>query len=430
MLLIGLMLAVFVASCGEDEEDGDVGINASEEVVILTGTIDQDMTLTSDKQYLLRGGVFVGVDGGKSAILTIEPGTIIFGESASKGMLVVNRGSKIIAEGRLDAPIVFTSDKPVGSRNRGDWGGLIINGRAPINTGEEAYGEGGTGYYGGNDPNDDSGVLRYVRVEFAGREISPDNELNGIAFQAVGSRTVVDYVQVHMNKDDGIEMFGGTVNLRHCLVTGIADDNFDWTDGWQGKAQFLVCQQYGDDGDNGFEADNNGEDNMATPVSNPTIYNFTLIGVPGSEKSDTGMLLREGTKAQIYNGIIMGFQESGLDVDHQATFDNAAAGDLVVDHCIFYDNKPENFHDDDDEGANFDENDFATRSNSGNLEAGQSPVVDPYNLRSPDFRSQGVALSHSPKVPSYEGFFEPVDFIGGVGPNNDWTIGWTTSDPN
>ncbi len=427
-VVMGLLLAVFVVGCGEDDEETPDEVVKNGDVVILTGVIEEDLTLTSDKQYLLRGGVFIGTGEGKNATLTIEAGTTIYGESSTKGMLVIARGSKIIAEGNPGVPIVFTSDKPVGSRNRGDWGGLIINGQAPINTGDEAYGEGGTGYYGGSNPGDNSGILKYVRVEFAGREISPDNELNGIAFQAVGSGTLVDYVQVHMNADDGIEMFGGNVNIKHCLVTGISDDNFDWTDGWQGKAQFLVCQQYGDEGDQGIEADNNGEDNIAAPVSNPTIYNFTLIGAPGSEKSDIGILLREGTKASIYNGIVMGFQESGLDVDHQATFDNEAAGELIVDNCIFYDNKPENFKDDDDKGLTFNETDFGKSRN--NLEASQSPVADPYNLVSPDFRSQSPALSHPAKTPPIDGFFEPVNFIGGVDPNNDWTIGWTISDRN
>ena len=140
---------------------------------------------------------------------------------------------------------------------------------------------GDTGEYGGTDPEDSSGILRYVRVEFAGIEFSPDNELNGIAFQGVGSGTVVDYVQVHFNQDDGIEFFGGTVNAKHLYCTGIRDDSFDWTDGWTGKGQFWVAQQRGDDADNGFEADNNGDDNEANPRSNPTIYNVTLVGGSG-----------------------------------------------------------------------------------------------------------------------------------------------------
>lgn len=432
-LFSAILLAIFLISCSEDEETTDKDKKDGQgEVVVLSGTITKDMKLTKDKKYLLRGGVFVGAGTGDSVTLTIEPGTVIYGESATKGMLVINRGSKIIAEGTAKEPIVFTSDKPVGSRSRGDWGGLIINGRAPLNKGKEAYGEGGTGYYGGDNPNDSSGVLKYVRVEFAGREISPDNELNGIAFQGVGSGTIVDYVQVHMNADDGIEMFGGTVNIKHAVITGVADDGFDWTDGWSGKAQFIIVQKYGDDGDNGFEGDNSAANNLATPISNPTIANFTLIGAPGGARPGNGMLLREGTKAKIYNGIIMGWEKTGLDIDHQATFDNAKKGDLIVDHCIFFENKPDNFVDDVEDKNKpdlvFNEREFATKTMKNNLEAKSAPVSDAYNKTAPNFKSTGEALSHPAKTMS-DGFFEPANFIGAVGPT-DWTLGWITTAPN
>ena len=160
--------------------------------------------LSETYEYLLRGAVFVK----NGAILTIEPGVKIYGEQATNGTLIIAQGSKIMAEGTASAPIVMSSDAFEGSRARGQWGGLIINGSAPTNQGV-TFGEGDTGAFGGNDPTDSSGVLRYVRVEYAGIEFSPDNELNGIAFQGVGSGTVVDHVQVHMNQDDGVEMFGG-----------------------------------------------------------------------------------------------------------------------------------------------------------------------------------------------------------------------------
>ncbi len=244
LLVLGACSLV-LGGCSDDDDDDD-NVDPGDEVVVLTGTVVDNLTLTADTEYLIRGGVFIG-DGTNTTVLTIEPGTVLYGESATNGMLVINRGSRIMAEGTALAPIVMTSDKAAGSRGRSDWGGLIINGRAPLNSGDEAFGEGGTGAYGGNVPTDNSGVLKYVRVEYAGREISPDNELNGIAFQGVGSGTLVDYVQVHMGKDDGMEFFGGTVNVKHVLVTGCADDQVDWTDGWQGKGQFIAIQQDGDD---------------------------------------------------------------------------------------------------------------------------------------------------------------------------------------
>ena len=233
---------------------------------ILSGEIAADMTLTADVSYLLRGAVFVA-DG---ATLTIEAGTTIYGEGATNGALVVARGGRLVADGAPDAPIVFTSDQEVGFRARGDWGGLIINGRAPLNIpGNEAEGEGGTGAYGGDDPADDSGVLRYVRVEFAGSELSPDNELNGVAFQGVGSGTVVDSVQVHLSKDDGVEFFGGTVDARRVVCTGIGDDSFDWTEGWTGRGQFWIARQRGDDADQGIEADSNAGEQRPPAVREP-----------------------------------------------------------------------------------------------------------------------------------------------------------------
>lgn len=422
-LLLSSLIVIMIAGCGDDDET-TTGPEPGD-VIVLSGTITKDTTLTSDYEYLLRGGVFVGDDINET-VLTIEPGTKIYGESSTKGMLVIRRNSKIIAEGTASEPIVMTSDKAEGSRGRSDWGGLIINGKAPLNTGSEAYGEGGTGYYGGTDPHDNSGTLKYVRVEFAGREISPDNELNGIAFQGVGDGTTVEYVQVHMNKDDGVEFFGGTCNIKYVYLTGIADDCFDYTDGWQGKAQFIVAQQYSDDCDQGFEHDNNGENNTATPYSNPKIYNFTLIG-PGPNlsggESDYGMLLREGTKGEWYNGIVLGFGEKGLVIDHSQTWENAYNGELIVDNVIFDDTYMDAFEGDSVEA-------FASDSMSNNIVVTETVVQSPYNTTSPDFRSTGTALTHPYKTPPSDGFFEQVDFIGGVDPNNDWTQGWTTSDKN
>ncbi len=287
--ILAMTLIGGLVGCGDKDEAGTGasagGVACDGGVCVLSGVITEDLTLTADTDWLLRGGVFIGDDENPTT-LTIEAGTTVYGETSTDGMLVIRRSSRIMAEGSADAPIVFTSSKEAGTRARGDWGGLIINGRAPVNScggdyeGDycEAYGEGGTGWYGGADAGDSSGVLRYVRVEFAGTLISPENELNGIAFQGVGSGTEVDYVQVHMNADDGIEFFGGTAQVKHVLVTGVGDDMLDWTDGWQGKAQFVVLQQFADAGDNGIEADNNGDDNEASPRSNPTLSHITIIG--------------------------------------------------------------------------------------------------------------------------------------------------------
>ena len=283
---------------------------------------------------MLRGGVFVGDDENLTT-LTVEPGVTVLGEERS--FLTITRSSRLVAEGSEAAPIVFTSARAVDdAAAQSDWGGIIINGRAPINSGAEAMGEGNTGAYGGSDPTDDSGSLRYVVVAYAGFEITSKNELNAVAFQGVGSGTTVDYLHVHMGKDDGIEFFGGTVGVKHVLLSGIGDDNIDWTDGWQGKAQFVAAVQYDVDADNGIEADNSGDDNALTPISDPTLSNLTLVGIPGSSRSDLGVLLREGTRGSIYNSVVMGFGEACLSLDQDATFANAEAGTISLDGVVLH----------------------------------------------------------------------------------------------
>ena len=433
MVIFSIGIALTLVGCGED---GDVTDEPEEiveetitvdgrEVVVLTGGILEDRTLSSDYDYLLRDAVFVE-DG---ATLTIEPGVTIFGENVSNGTLIISQGGKIMADGTADAPIVMTSDAAIGSRARGQWGGLIINGRAPSNQGV-TFGEGGTGAFGGGDPNDNSGVLRYVRIEYAGIEFSPDNELNGIAFQGVGSGTVVEYVQVHMNQDDGIEMFGGTVNLKYALVTGARDDSFDWTDGWTGKGQFWVAQQYGDDADNGFENDNSNKNNEALPRSAPTISNVTLVGDPAGPESDNGMLIREGAAGMYTNFIVVGFNKVGLDVNNESSHKQAEDGGLVVKNSIFFSNgdsgdRKFNFGDEKDNDG-FDE--AAWAKGLGNKENDPN-LADAFNQSNPDFTPGPGASSMSPDIPS-DGFFDKVDFIGGVDPNNDWTKGWITSARN
>ena len=424
---VGIALA-FVG-CGSDEEETDETDETlaleetvievdGRQVVVLEGKLNADKTLSPAYDYLLRGAVFV--EGG--ATLTIEPGVKIYGEQASNGTLIIAQGSKIMADGTPDAPIVMSSDAYEGARARGQWGGLIINGNAPTNQGL-TFGEGDTGAFGGNNPADSSGVLRYVRIEYAGIEFSPDNELNGIAFQGVGSGTVIEYVQVHMNQDDGIEMFGGTVNLKYALVTGARDDSFDWTDGWTGKGQFWVAQHYGDDADNGFEVDNSSKDNEATPRSAATIYNVTLVGDPAGPESDNGMLIREGAAGTYANFIVTGFNKIGLDINNEATHAQANSGKLVVKNSIFFENGKGNFGDEKDDDG-FDEAAFASKN--GNKET-DPELAAPFNKSAPDFTPGAGAGAVSPAAPPADGFFDQVNFIGGVSPSNNWTSGWTTS---
>tara|TARA_R110001599_G_scaffold353795_2_gene597895 strand:- start:33125 stop:36613 length:3489 start_codon:yes stop_codon:yes gene_type:complete len=282
----------------------------------LSGTINADLTLTRGNYYVLDGKVLVGGDNASSAVLTVQSGTTIIGDD-DEAFLVISRGSRIVANGTDMSPIVLTAIEDIeGSADltnaRGLWGGLVINGNAPINDCPEGAaggtfectkeGEANSGLFGGADPDDNSGVLNYVVVKYAGSNVDPENQLNGIAFQGVGSATLVDYVQVHNNLDDGIEFFGGTVSAKHVVLSGNADDSLDWTDGWTGRLQFVHIQQSASAGDNGIEADNREGDENATPRSNPSIANMTIVGNAG----ERGIRLRRGTGADIWNSRVTG----------------------------------------------------------------------------------------------------------------------------
>jgi len=396
-------------------------------VRVIQGRFTQDVSLSADTYWVLRGAVFFD----EPARLTIAPGTWIIGELATRGTLVISQGAQIYAEGTAEAPIVMTSDQPIGERARGDWGGLILNGRAPINLpGGIGFGEGDTGPYGGDNPDDNSGVLKYVRVEFAGIEFSPDNELNGIGFQGVGRGTVVDHVQVIFNKDDGVEFFGGTVDAKHVVLVGNGDDNIDWTFGWQGRLQFGIIQQRGDDADNGIEADNNGNNNDLLPRSAPQIYNVTFVGDPGTAfgpESTDGMRLREGTAGIIRNAVVVGFKSEAIDVRNDSTIAQIGLGTLQVTHSIAFDNKA---------GSGGDPSQARNAAGAalwdpvGNLNSTMDPMlVDPYNQGAPIFRPMAgsPALTLAPAIPPNDGFFEIALFRGALDadPLNDWTLGWT-----
>jgi hypothetical protein len=340
---------VGVNSAGSSTPAASGPADIADNMVMVRGTITSNTTWTRDNIYVLQGPVFVGVDGGADATLTINPGTTIIGDTDPPGgergsYLVITRGSKIIADANAslgdksvppdpDSVIVFTSAKPRGSRGRGDWGGLVINGLAPINSGPEAEGEGESGLYGGTDPLDNSGIIRGVRVEFAGDRATTTDELNGIALQGVGAGTTVEFVQVHYNQDDGTEPFGGTVSQTHMVMTGIGDDSFDGTDGYRGFMQFLIAQQRADDADNGFEISNNGDQEDAAPQSTAVIANATMVGAGvdlGSGEihalggsGDIGVDFREGSNYRVFNSIMIGFGDSGFCVEDGQTANNA-----------------------------------------------------------------------------------------------------------
>ena len=290
------------------------------------------------KTYVLAGRVFMGdgTAGACAAQLTISAGTLVVSARADSGYLAILPNSTIDAQGTAASPIVFTSAEAVPAR--GDYGGIIISGNATVNCGGAGVtcnGEGDTGAYGGTDDAESSGTMRYVVIAYGGNRVNATDELNGLALQGVGSGTTIEHIHIHKSGDDGIEFFGGTVNAKWLIITGIGDDSIDWTFGWRGNLQYAVVQQHPDASDNGIEADNDGRDTGnpdGTPRSNPILSNLTMIGSPGSDSSDIGMLLRAGTGGQIWSSVVAEFNDAGLDVDDMATFTNAtaAAGNLAV----------------------------------------------------------------------------------------------------
>jgi hypothetical protein len=376
---------------------------------IVGGEQDSDITLTNETLWLIQGQLIIN-DG---ASLTIEAGTeLVGGTQGDTDTLVVKQGGKIFAEGSANNPIIMRGPD---AETRAEWGGVVINGFAPINGCAEgvdpctAQGEGNSGTYGGNDPTDNSGVLRYVVVSNAGRQFSEENELNGIAFQGVGNATTVEYVQVHLNEDDGVEFFGGTVNAKYLVLTGIGDDSLDWTQGWQGNVQYVVAKQYTDNGDQGIEADNNGDANDSLPRAKPTLANLTFVG---QSNTDIGFLLREGTGALISNAVVTGFGEFCLDIDNASTFanaDNLSIVNSVAGGC------GQTFADED--GDAFLVSDWFLNEPS-NVEG--DPMLDNY-----------IPMSGSPAfgigaVPFENAFFDNVDHAGAIRDvNSDWTKGWT-----
>jgi hypothetical protein len=399
-------------------------------VIVVTGEISGTESWVSSNYYVLRGAVFVR----EGATLNIAPGTRVIGEAGSVGTLIVLRGGRLNAIGTAAAPIVFTSDQPIGRRGRGDWGGLIINGRAPLNFGSgEAVGEGDTGVYGGNDPNDNSGTLRYVRVEFSGVEFSPDNELNGIGFQAVGRGTQLDHVQAHMSRDDAMEWFGGTVDGKYMVMSNAADDSVDWTFGWTGRLQFVVVTQRGDDADNGIEADNNEFNNNLLPRSNPQIYNITLCGDPDRSEggeSPRAANLRRGTAFTIRNFLVTGFKTVGFQISDTATSAQVDNGTSQMGAGVAW-GMPTNMH------ASV--MTYITSGRFPNVRLGEDPGVSTTacaNHEHPNFQPSSIATlaggQLAPIQPPNDGFFEAVTFIGAVppAPAPDWTAGWTAYPQN
>lgn len=386
--------------------------------------ISQDTTWTADTVYRLRYQVFVN-DG---ATLTIEPGTIIVGQGQN-AIMVVERGGKIIADGRRELPIVMSCDAAVGERFSGCWAGLVLLGRATVNVAaDEAFAEGiipaTRPAYGGDNDDDNSGILRFVRVEFAGVDFSPEIQPNAFGLHGVGRGTVVEYIQAHQGEDDGIEFFGGTVNMKYFVSEASRDDSVDTAFGWRGMAQHgLVIQDAG--GDNGFEMDNNEDGINNEPRSMPNIWNVTMVGNPAA---DLGALFRLGTGIRLHNCIFMNFGEFGIEITDDSN-GQIAAGNLIIDNCTFWNNAGGQ----QTLAGQLNTNSSAYLSTQPNVFS-----VNPWlrNVRhegNPDPRpldASPVGLIGRGATPPSNGFFDTwATWQGAFGPDLNWLLEWTFFGP-
>ena len=318
-----------------------------------TQTVSADVTTntTWSGVILLQNKIYVK----NNATLTIAPGTIIRGDKVTQGSLIVTRGAKLNAQGTVSQPIVFTSNEPVGNRNEGDWGGIVLLGLARNNQpGGVANIEGivptTDTQYGGAFDNDNSGTIKYVRIEFAGIALEPNKEINGITFGSVGSATTVDYVQVSHSGDDSFEWFGGTVNCKHIIAYRGLDDDFDTDFGYRGKVQFALSIRDKDVSDapgdsNAFECDNDAAGSTATPKTRPIFSNVTLVGpkgngtiaLPVGEKFEKAFRLRRNSAVSVLNSLVTGW-EKGLSIEGAPVVAN-----LNGDTMVFVNNILTNF---------------------------------------------------------------------------------------
>jgi hypothetical protein len=321
--LLTILIALGLFSCDRDLGGGEGPVNVPS-TTTLTGNINTTTTLTSDKVWTLKGYVYV-TDGAK---LIIQPGTTIVSDVAEKGALCIERGSQIIAEGTQSKPIVFTSGRPEGQRSPGDWGGIVILGRAKTNRSSEPIIEGGIGRpYGGTNDSDNSGVMRYVRIEYAGIAALPNSEINALTLGGVGNGTILENIQTVYANDDAFEFFGGTVNGKNLYAFATADDDFDFDFGYTGTITNGIAKrdpQFVDSGDagNGVECDNDGTGSSAQPYTHPKLFNMILVGPNTSSalaNHNLGLRFRRSTQFTMKNSIVWGWMKGGLSLESNET---------------------------------------------------------------------------------------------------------------
>ena len=480
VLLAAAFVALIATSCRKIEMDGGGSTviapptTPGVQTIVLKGRIDKDTVLREGNNYILSGIVYIV----NNATITVQPGVTVKGDytGASVATLVITRGAKIIADGTQEKPIVFTSNSPV--PRSGDWGGIVICGKAQVNTAftgtgggagileveggiNNSFGDGLAG--GGATPNnaDNSGILRYVRIEYAGYAYQPDKEINSLTMAAVGSGTVIDYVQVTYAKDDAFEWFGGTVNCKHLIAYKTQDDDFDSDNGYSGKVQFGIVLRDSTIADisrsEAFESDNDASGSINSPQTKAVFSNLTLIG-PRATLANNGNSLylaaahiRRNTGVSIYNSVILGWPagilvdarngravESNI-LDSTIRFKNntiAGCGNVngtdVVSYSFIASTANASKWNTDSVKAKFSNTAF---SNTVLANVSDAKLIAPFSYSAPDFLPFGGSNGYQPILtgasftdPALTSGFNVVKFRGAcdaAGVDAFWWKGWT-----
>ena len=415
--------------------------------------------------YLLKGWIYVA----NGSELTIEPGTIIKGDKETQASLIVEPGGKLIAQGTKEAPIVFTSEQPQGQRKPGDWGGLIVCGNAKNNQGVQQIEGGPRTKHGGDNDADNSGVLSYVRVEFAGYPFQKDKEINGITFASIGSGTQVDHLQVSYSNDDSYEWFGGSVNAKYLVAYNGWDDDFDTDNGYSGNVQYgLVVRnpRLADTSQsNGFESDNCADGAEVSPFTTATFSNITFIGPKAYEgfqntsdyinggdffpnngsslgKFQAAMQICRSSHLACFNSVAVGYP-IGLIIDGEKgnTVQFAKEGNLKLQQIIFAGmdavgtDKNKQYNDlPYEEGKPYSFSHEYFLNQPGNLvleQCGDLLLTDARNVGAPYLPQAGSpVLNAAAWTDAALSSFDKVDYVGAFGTDDQWLEGWTNFDPN
>lgn len=493
-----LMLAATMGSCSDNDDPTpnpgaaytwttDGGIKACDHLLFgddgkdnaegkVIGNGDQELVFKGKQTikkgvYTLKGWVYIA-DGSE---LTIEPGTIIKGDKATKAALIVERGGKLIAQGAADAPIVFTSAQPAGQRRPGDWGGVIICGKAHNNQTSMQIEGGPRTKHGGDNDADNSGVLSYVRIEFAGYPFKTDQEINGLTLGSVGSGTKIDHVQVSYSNDDSFEWFGGTVNCKYLVAYKGWDDDFDTDNGFSGKVQFGLSVRDPRIADqsqsNGFESDNCADGAQVSPYTTATFSNITFVGPKtaadfqnsnsyitagsyfpnngsGLGKFQAAMQIRRSSRLNCVNSVVTDWP-IGLIIDGEKgdTPAQAKAGTLRLQNIFIanadilgsdankcyedkeYDYKAKAVKA--DSKQSYSHTFFETAANNNRYFADKSALMltDGKGVGVPFMPQTGSNLFGAQNFSGLDSWFDQVTYIGAFNANDNWLDGWTNFDP-